>query len=418
DSNFVNVTSGAGDGSGTINFTVAQNTGGGRTASITVSNGLVTRTFLIQQAAGCPTSLSQNVLNFPATISNAAIGITAGQNCIWSATHSANWILIQQKPQPGNGTIIVTASSNLSPNPRSATITIGVQTLTVNQAGTASAIAPKRFDFDGDNRADIAVYRQGNWYLQQSTNGFAAVQFGISTDRIVPADYDGDRKTDIAVFRDGDWYILQSSNNTFRAQRWGAPNTDAPVPADFDGDGKTDLAVFRKGAEASSPAFFFILRSSSNTEQTQQFGTTGTDQPLPADYDGDAKADLAVYREAGGVWYILQSSDNNLRGVQFGLGNFQDQPVPRDYDGDNKIDVAVYRRSSGTWYLLQSSAGFTGVQFGISTDIPAAADYDGDGKTDLGVYREGTWYLLRSRDGFGAFRFGLAGDTPVPSVLP
>jgi hypothetical protein len=414
DSSFINITNGAGIGSGTINFVVAQNTGGGRTGSITVSNGLVTRTFLIQQASGCPTSVTPNALNFPASGSIAAVGVNAAQNCTWSATTTANWILIQQKPQPGSGTIIVTATSNPNPQPRTAIITIGAQTVTVNQAGTATP--SKRFDFDGDNKADISVFRQGTWYLQRSALGFAAVQFGLSSDRIAPADYDGDRKEDIAVFRGGEWYILQSSNNTFRAQRWGAPNSDTPVPADFDGDGKADLAVFRTGSEASSPTHFFILRSASNTEQVQQFGTTGTDRALPADYDGDNKADIAVYREAGGVWYILQSLDNNLRAVQFGLGNFQDQPVPRDYDGDGKTDVAVYRKSNGTWYLLQSSAGFTGVQFGISTDIPAAADYDGDNKADVAVYRDGTWYLLRSQFGFGAFQFGLAGDTPVPSA--
>jgi subtilisin-like proprotein convertase family protein len=417
-SNFINVTPNAGDGNGTINFTVAPNTGGARTASIVVSNSLVSRTFIIQQGSGCPTSVTPPVLNFLSSQSMAAVGIGAASNCIWSATTSANWILIQQKPQPGNGTIIVTASTNPNPLPRSAIINIGAQTVTVNQAGTAVSIIPRRFDFDGDQKADISVFRSGTWYLQRSAAGFAAVQFGLSTDRIAPADYDGDHKTDIAVFRDGNWYILQSSNNAFRAQQWGAANNDTPVPADYDGDGKADVAVWRAGAEASSPAYFFILRSASNTELVQQFGTTGTDRPLPADYDGDGKADLAVYREAGGVWYILQSSDNQLRAAQFGLGNFQDKPFPRDFDGDGKTDLAVFRTASGTWYLQQSTAGFTGVQFGIASDIPAAADYDGDGKADVAVYRGGTWYLLRSQQGFGAVQFGAAGDIPVPSFLP
>jgi len=37
-------------------------------------------------------------------------------------------------------------------------------------------------DYDGDGRADAAVYRDGIWYLLQSTNGFSAVQFGLTND--------------------------------------------------------------------------------------------------------------------------------------------------------------------------------------------------------------------------------------------
>jgi hypothetical protein len=35
-----------------------------------------------------------------------------------------------------------------------------------------------------------------------------------------------------------------------------------------------------------------------------QWGLNG-DRPVPADYDGDGSADLAVWRPATSIWYLL-----------------------------------------------------------------------------------------------------------------
>jgi murein DD-endopeptidase MepM/ murein hydrolase activator NlpD len=262
-----------------------------------------------------------------------------------------------------------------------------------------------RFDFDGDGKADISVFRPDNgaWYLLNSQTGFTGLPFGIATDKLAPADYDGDGKTDVAVVRSGVWYI-QRSQLGFTGIQFG-DGSDVPVPADYDGDGKADLAVFRPSNGT------WYLQQSQAGFTSLQFGANG-DKPVAADYDGDGKADVAVFRN--GTWY-LQRSQLGFTGIAFGTAD--DKTVPADYDGDGKADVAVFRPSNGAWYLLQSTAGFTGIQFGVGTDLPTAADYDGDGKADVAVFRNGTWYLNRTTAGFTGAAFGAATDKPIPNAF-
>jgi hypothetical protein len=278
--------------------------------------------------------------------------------------------------------------------------------------------AAEKFDFDGEDKADIGIFRPavGEWWYRRSSDGQVfANQFGANGDVIVPADFTGDGKTDLAVWRPttGQWFIQRSDDGSFYSFPFGSAG-DIPCPGDFDGDGKADAAVFRP-----STSTWFILRSSDGGVTFAQFGRAG-DQPAIADYDGDGKADIGVFRpngnSGGAEWWISRSSAGVLA-LQFGSPT--DKAVVGDYTGDGKADVAVWRPSTGFWYILRSDDfSYYSFPFGVSGDQPAPADYDGDGMTDPSVFRASTrtWYTQQTTAGFFAVGFGITTDQAVPGA--
>jgi hypothetical protein len=131
---WVTITSGtAGNGNGTVNFSVANNTGAPRSGTLTIAG----QTFTVNQAGTCGYSLTATSTSVGvAGPTNGSVGVTTTSGCPWTAVSQVGWVTITSGASgTGSGTVNFTVAANTSPA-RSGTITIAGQTYTVHQEGT------------------------------------------------------------------------------------------------------------------------------------------------------------------------------------------------------------------------------------------------------------------------------------------
>ena len=460
---WITITSGPGNGNGTVSFSVASNVGAQRTGTISVAD----QTFTITQSNGCTFGISTISQNFPSSGGLGSFGVAASDGtCNWSAVSNSSWIAVTGgSPGNGNGTVNFSVQSN-NAAARMGSITAAGQMFTITQdsgcAYSLSSVSTNVPSSAGSSSFNITAGSGCTWTATSNsswiniTSGPGSGNGTVSFD--VQANTGGGRSGTIAVAGQtftvnqaplcsfslslpGTNFPASGGSGSFNVTafdgcQWNATSNSSWITINSgsgNGNGTVTYTVqpnvqpARSGTITAGGQTFTIDQASgcsftlsstnvyiSSSGGTNQF-TVNTGGGCP--WTALANEPWIVITSgssgtgSGNVTFSVQANTSIARvgtitadGQTFTIHQLGTTTVRSllDFDGDLKTDVAIFRPSNGQWWWFRSSDSVVNAaQFGSSTDKVVAADYTGDGKTDIAFFRPSTgqWFILRSEDG-------------------
>ena len=244
------------------------------------------------------------------------------------------------------------------------------------------------------------------------------------------SDFDGDGRADLMWYDEGDWYVSLSNGRGFERPTGWLGDQDSPTGrsfsgspgyqfvGDFNGDGRADYmwhhggwyVALSHGAGFERPALWLGSQDSPS-------GRTYNDDPghhAAVDLNADGMTDY-LWNHRG--WYVALSNGKGFEPPTLWLGN-GDSPSGRtysgnsgyqhisDFDGDGLKD---YLWHHGGWYVassngtafehpnlwLESHDSPSGRTYNDSPEYQFVSDFNGDGRADY-MWNHLGWYVALS----------------------